>query len=52
MVNHGHLAKSLEIWKTCVHGRDRLVSKRTYFLQTFRLTQDLRLLTHPGLAVH
>jgi hypothetical protein len=52
MVNHGHLAKSLEIWKICIHRRNRLVSKRTYFLQTLRLMQDLWLPTRPGPAIH
>jgi hypothetical protein len=51
MVNYGHLAKSLEIWKTCVHKRNRLVSKTTYFLQTLYPTQDLRLSICPGPAV-
>jgi hypothetical protein len=52
MVNHGHLAKSSEIWKTCIYRRDRSVSKRTYSLRTLRLAQVLRLLTRPELAVY
>jgi hypothetical protein len=52
MVNHGHLAKSSEIWKICIHGCDRLVLKRIYFLPTLRLKRDLQLPTHPDPAIY